>query len=226
MNAKNRRNKLFLVGAGPGSPLSISVEALGHLEKSDVVIVDGDAESGLKPYLAGKEVVIVHGDWVKRSALAVRHLRRGKNVCCVSYGNPFLFGEGPALTRACDKAGFSCVVSCAQSSLDQLFCMLRMGCNGARGFYVATFHSVTAGVALNPAAPVFLMCLDTALRNPVNARRLRRSLLAYYKPSRKIEALNASGFRAAFRLDEFVDFCPKIPLQSSLYIPGAGRKNP
>ncbi len=109
--------KVFLVGAGPGDPGLLTVKGLEVLQSADVVVYDYLANQELlletKP---GAELVYVgmHADErLTQDAinrLLAGHASRGKMVCRLKGGDPFVFGRGGEEAEFIAKAGIAFAV--------------------------------------------------------------------------------------------------------------------
>lgn len=99
---KNRRAKVYLVGAGPGDPGLITVKGIECIAAADVVIYDELASAELLRSARDTAELIYVGKKAGNHALPqdeigellVRHARDGKTVCRLKGGDPFLFGRG------------------------------------------------------------------------------------------------------------------------------------
>src|SRR5215467_6281855 len=94
--------RVFLVGAGPGSPGLLTLRAIECLAQADLVIYDRLVTPRLLDYApAGAERVCVSalvGDHAYRDrdihAAIIAAAREGKRVVRLKGGDPFLFGRG------------------------------------------------------------------------------------------------------------------------------------
>src|SRR5213594_336634 len=104
---------VFIVGAGPGNPDLITVRGLTCLREADVVMHDRlidlhlleEARPDAEILNVGKEP----GDETDRQKhiqwLMIEKARRGKNVCRLKGGDPFVFGRGGEEAQALSEAG-------------------------------------------------------------------------------------------------------------------------
>ncbi len=104
---------VFIVGAGPGNPDLITVRGLTCLREADVVMHDRlidlhlleEARPDAEILNVGKEP----GDETDRQKhiqwLMIEKARRGKNVCRLKGGDPFVFGRGAEEACALAEAG-------------------------------------------------------------------------------------------------------------------------
>ncbi|HXW99143.1 MAG TPA: uroporphyrinogen-III C-methyltransferase, partial [Methanomicrobiales archaeon] len=109
-----RKGKVYLVGAGPGSPDLLTVKAGRVLGGADVVLFDQLA-GGVRDLLpAGAELIdcgksgsrhTLEQDEIER--VMVEKAREGKQVVRLKGGDPFLFGRGGEELEALRAAGIS-----------------------------------------------------------------------------------------------------------------------
>jgi uroporphyrin-III C-methyltransferase len=104
---------IYLVGAGPGDPDLITVRGLACVREADVILHDrlvsrrilDEARSGAEIIDVGKE----HGDENPQQerihALMIDRARRGRSVCRLKGGDPFVFGRGGEEIQALRRAG-------------------------------------------------------------------------------------------------------------------------
>jgi len=96
------KNKVFLVGAGPGDPKLITQKALECIEKSDVIIYDYLASTALLKHAPKKAELIYVGkkggeharNQDKINSLVIRKAKEGLRVTRLKGGDPFIFGRG------------------------------------------------------------------------------------------------------------------------------------
>ena len=96
------RNRVYLIGAGPGDPKLLTLRALECIKNADVVVYDYLASPSLLKHTdtdaeliyAGKQ----GGDHTltqdQINALIVEKARQGLNVARLKGGDPFIFGRG------------------------------------------------------------------------------------------------------------------------------------
>ncbi len=97
-----QRGKVYLVGAGPGSPGLITVRALECIRKADVIIYDylsnpvflKSAKPSVKIIYAGKKAGNHALSQAAIQRLMIREARAGRTVIRLKGGDPFLFGRG------------------------------------------------------------------------------------------------------------------------------------
>ncbi len=92
--------KVFLVGAGPGSPELLTIRAKQIIDTSDVILYD---DLLCKSLLKGSGAELIHVGKRKGShsiqqneihELMYSHAMSGKKVCRLKGGDPFIFGRG------------------------------------------------------------------------------------------------------------------------------------
>jgi uroporphyrin-III C-methyltransferase len=104
---------VYIVGAGPGNPDLITVRGLTCLREADVVLHDRlidlhlleEARPDAEMINVGKEpgdesLQQEHIEW-----LMIEKARKGKNVCRLKGGDPFVFGRGGEEAKALADAG-------------------------------------------------------------------------------------------------------------------------
>lgn len=104
-----------LVGAGPGDPDLITVRALKHLQRADVILYDALANPALlqhaPPHARVLDVGKVPGGEQTPQeltcALLVEEARANKHVVRLKGGDPFVFGRGSEEALACARAGIA-----------------------------------------------------------------------------------------------------------------------
>jgi uroporphyrin-III C-methyltransferase len=106
------KGKVYLVGAGPGSPDLLTIRARNVLDKADVVLYDQLA-GGVRDLLPkGAELIdcgksgsrhTMEQDEIERTM--VERAREGKQVIRLKGGDPFLFGRGGEELEALRAAG-------------------------------------------------------------------------------------------------------------------------
>lgn len=109
-----RMGKVFLVGAGPGSPDLISVRGLSCLRRAQVVVYDRLTSRSLLAETApdceriyvGKQGHGCHAMSQEAiSQLLVDRARAGLTVCRLKGGDPFVFGRGGEEAERLSRAG-------------------------------------------------------------------------------------------------------------------------
>jgi uroporphyrin-III C-methyltransferase len=112
------RGRVVLVGAGPGGPGLLTLDALKALAEADVILTDRLATVGdLGRFAPGAEVI----DVGKRpghhavpqddiQSLMVEHAKRGRTVVRLKGGDPYVFGRGAEEVEAAVSAGLSITV--------------------------------------------------------------------------------------------------------------------
>ena len=102
-----------LVGAGPGGPGLITVKAMDRLRSADAVVYDRLSDAGLlaearqdaEMFDAGKGRGDARMTQDEINALLVELSSRGKSVCRLKGGDPFVFGRGGEEALALSGAG-------------------------------------------------------------------------------------------------------------------------
>jgi len=103
----------YLVGAGPGDPLLLTLKGRQCLERADVVVYDylsnpvflGYAKEGAEILYAGKKAGTHTISQPDINALLVEKTKKGKTVVRLKGGDPFLFGRGGEEAVALAEAG-------------------------------------------------------------------------------------------------------------------------
>ncbi|MDD1664713.1 MAG: uroporphyrinogen-III C-methyltransferase [Methanomicrobiales archaeon] len=106
------KGKVYLVGAGPGSPDLLTIRAWKVLEKADVVLYDQLA-GGVRDLLPKQAELINCGKSGSRHTMEQDEIERtlvekaleGKQVVRLKGGDPFLFGRGGEELEALQAAG-------------------------------------------------------------------------------------------------------------------------
>jgi len=104
---------VYLVGAGPGDPMLITVRGAETLARADVVVYDRLASPALLDLVPPHAERIYVGKEPGRSAipqveidnLLVERALRGETVVRLKGGDPFVFGRGGEEVAACRQAG-------------------------------------------------------------------------------------------------------------------------
>ena len=113
------KGKVYLVGAGPGSPDLITLKGIRCLQQAEVVIYDRLVSPRLLGYVPQGAEIIYAGKSSRRhilkqdeiNRLLVKKAKQGKTVIRLNCGDPFLFGRGAeeALFLARHKIAFEVV---------------------------------------------------------------------------------------------------------------------
>jgi uroporphyrinogen III methyltransferase/synthase len=102
MDQKNKKGKVYIIGAGPGDPGLITLRALECLREADVVVYDYLVNEKLLQY-AGEVARFIYagkkgGDHTlsqdQINALLVKEALAGNTVARLKGGDPFIFGRG------------------------------------------------------------------------------------------------------------------------------------
>ncbi len=99
---KNKKGKVYLVGAGPGDIGLLTVKGMRCLQKADVVIYDFHLNAQVLNYISHDAEFIYAGkrgghhtmtqDEINK--VIVEKAKEGKLVCRLKGGDPFVFGRG------------------------------------------------------------------------------------------------------------------------------------
>ena len=111
--SKNRRGKVFLVGAGPGDPGLLTLKGKECLEQADVVLYDYLANPSLLQYARTTAERIYVGrrgrgqyqDQSEINRLLIERAKGGQIVVRLKGGDPFVFGRGGEEAEAVAAAG-------------------------------------------------------------------------------------------------------------------------
>ena len=107
------KNKVYLVGAGPGNPKLLTAGALETLRKSDVVLYDRLVGKGILGALPKRTLKVYvgerHGDAARRQERIYSLIRgyhaRGLTVARLQNGDPLLFGRGGEEIQFLEREG-------------------------------------------------------------------------------------------------------------------------
>src|SRR5260221_3130393 len=107
-----RRGRVWLVGAGPGSPDLLPMRAVRALAKADLLLYDAlvakeplDVAPNAQRFCVGKRGGRPSMDQETIHRLMIRGARRGKRVVRLKGGDPFVFGRGGEEAIALRAAG-------------------------------------------------------------------------------------------------------------------------
>lgn len=109
------RDKVYLVGAGPGDPGLITVKGLECIRGADVLVYDnlvderilGDAHSNIELIYVGKTPQRHTMEQGEINALLIEKAREGKIVVRLKGGDPFIFGRGGEELQALAAEGIN-----------------------------------------------------------------------------------------------------------------------
>ncbi|MEA3352225.1 MAG: uroporphyrinogen-III C-methyltransferase [Campylobacterota bacterium] len=112
------KQKVYLIGAGPGDIELLTIKAVAILKEADVVLYDALVDESCflfcKSYVLRVNVGKRKDKHSKRqeeiNELLVKHAKSGKTVVRLKGGTPFVFGRGYEEVRALEEAGFDPVV--------------------------------------------------------------------------------------------------------------------
>ncbi|MBI3940464.1 MAG: uroporphyrinogen-III C-methyltransferase [Acidobacteria bacterium] len=108
----SKEGKVYLVGAGPGSPDLITLRGVRCLQVADVVLYDRlvrpellrQVRTGARLIYVGKRRGHSEGqEWIQR--LAIAEARKGQTVVRLKGGDPYVFGRGGEEAEALANAG-------------------------------------------------------------------------------------------------------------------------
>lgn len=99
---RKKRGKVYLIGAGPGDPLLITIKGFEKIKEADVIVYDHLANDKLLKYVKKDAELIYAGKIASRHALKqeeINHLlyrkaSEDKIVARLKGGDPFVFGRG------------------------------------------------------------------------------------------------------------------------------------
>src|SRR5260370_30639732 len=110
---KDKRGRVFLVGAGPGAFDLITIRGADVLSRADVVIYDNLVSPELLRLAPPKAELIYAGkrggseksiEQSKLNAMLIEHARKGRIVVRLKGGDPFIFGRGGEEAEALARA--------------------------------------------------------------------------------------------------------------------------
>ncbi len=109
--------RVWLVGAGPGSPDLLTIRAARVLARADLLLYDAlvapealDLAPHAQRFCVGKRGGRPSMDQETIHRLMIRGARRGKNVVRLKGGDPFVLGRGGEEALALAAAGIPCEV--------------------------------------------------------------------------------------------------------------------
>jgi uroporphyrinogen III methyltransferase/synthase len=111
--SKNKRGRVFLVGAGPGAADLITLRGADVLSRADVVIYDHLVSAELLRLTPAKAELIYAGkrggsdksiEQADLNAMLIEHARKGRVVVRLKGGDPFIFGRGGEEAEALARA--------------------------------------------------------------------------------------------------------------------------
>src|ERR1700723_398241 len=101
--AKDKRGRVFLVGAGPGAADLITIRGADVLSRADVIIYDNLVSADLLRLAPAKAELIYAGkrggseksiEQADLNAMLIEHARKGRVAVGPKGGVPFFFGPG------------------------------------------------------------------------------------------------------------------------------------
>jgi len=115
--AAGRKGRVWLVGAGPGSPDLLTLRAARLLARADLVLYDALVDPAVlalagraQRFCVGKRGGRPSMDQETIHRLMIRGALRGKRVVRLKGGDPFVFGRGGEEALALAAAGIPCEV--------------------------------------------------------------------------------------------------------------------
>jgi uroporphyrinogen III methyltransferase/synthase len=111
--AKDKRGRVFLVGAGPGASDLITIRGADVLSRADVVVYDNLVSPELLRLTPDKAELIYAGkrggsekviEQSELNAMLIEHARKGGVVVRLKGGDPFIFGRGGEEAEALARA--------------------------------------------------------------------------------------------------------------------------
>ncbi len=93
---------VYIVGGGPGDPSLITLKGIECLKKSNVIVYDALIGKELLNFCPNNAIKIFVGkrrhkhtyEQEEINSILLKHARRGKTVCRLKGGDPFIFGRG------------------------------------------------------------------------------------------------------------------------------------
>ncbi len=118
MNAKANTGMVFLIGAGPGDPVLLTLKAVKAIQICDVLLVDDLVDRAVLAHAKPNARVIGVGkrggckstpqQFIER--MMIRFARAGASVGRIKGGDPFVFGRGGEEMLALRDAGINVTV--------------------------------------------------------------------------------------------------------------------
>jgi len=101
-----KKQKITVVGIGPGSEKHLTKAAARALKESSVIISYGSYIELIKPFLKGKEIYSFEMKEEKeRAKLALKLAEKGKSVAVISSGDAGVYGMGSLIFECAAKEG-------------------------------------------------------------------------------------------------------------------------
>ena len=108
------KNKLYLIGAGPGDPELLTLKALKLLNSVDLVLFDNLVDRRILDYIENKDIELAFsgkaiGESFKQEEIntnIVKALKAGKNVARLKGGDPLIFARGIEEAQIALENGF------------------------------------------------------------------------------------------------------------------------
>ncbi|MBI3554154.1 MAG: hypothetical protein HY077_16780 [Elusimicrobia bacterium] len=166
---KKGQGVLWLFGVGIDRPYEITLDTITELKSCEVVFTQPDTREVRELLEAVYPGLRSVGDISRSSATNAERqevvwravsaeLGKGKKVGYVSYGHPFLFGEGHVMAGRCKAAGYEYRVFTAVSSIDGMLTMLQKDLESVEGeFHVLNAQSLLKTGRIEASAPNIVM---------------------------------------------------------------------
>jgi uroporphyrin-III C-methyltransferase/precorrin-2 dehydrogenase/sirohydrochlorin ferrochelatase len=197
------QGRVWLVGAGPGSPDLLTIRAVRALAQADLLLYDAlvaketlDVAPNAQRFCVGKRGGRPSMDQETIHRLMIRGARRGKRVVRLKGGDPFVFGRGGEEALALAAAGIPCEVvpGVSNALAAPALAGIPVTHRGlASAFVVVSGHAESAyGPVLGALAPQSLTVV--VLMGLASRARVARLLLARgWSPSTPAAILFAAG---------------------------------
>lgn len=103
----------YIVGAGPGDPGLVTIRAQQLISGADVVLYDRLVSAQILDFARKDALLISVGKTANKATISqteinellIQHVRKGRRVCRLKGGDPFVFGRGGEEVQALADAG-------------------------------------------------------------------------------------------------------------------------